>query len=169
MGTPFQSRILKNDCLTLLVGMSVKNRRVLTMHFSLNEKQAPHLNTLSLVSSLLIVLVSVFSVEAAHAANWSPVTGDEKLTKLVSGATAQIEINPDVTVTGKYFADGTAKIEAWGETYDRTWQVKGDDQVCYTSFTETECFTFEQDLEKPESYRVRNVDRFLHLFLRGAG
>ena len=128
------------------------------MHFSLNEKQAPHLNTLSLVSSLLIVLVSVFSVEAAHAANWSPVTGDEKLTKLVSGATAQIEINPDVTVTGKYFADGTAKIEAWGETYDRTWQVKGDDQVCYTSFTETECFTFEQDLEKPESYRVRNVD-----------
>jgi hypothetical protein len=128
------------------------------MHFSFNVKQTPRLNTLSLVSSLLIVLVSGFSVEAVHAATWSAVTGEEKLTKLVSGATAQIEIKPDVTVTGKYFADGTAKIEAWGETFDRTWRVKGDDQVCYTSFTETNCFTFEQNLEKPANYRVRNVE-----------
>jgi hypothetical protein len=56
------------------------------MHFSFNVKQPPHLNTLSLVSSLLVVLVSGFSVEAVHAATWSAVTGEEKLTKLVSGA-----------------------------------------------------------------------------------
>jgi hypothetical protein len=82
------------------------------------------------MSSLLIVLVSGFSDEAVHAATWSAVTGEEKLTKLISGgATAQIEINPDVTVTGKYFADCTAKIEAWGETFDRTceWRLMAED------------------------------------------
>src|SRR5210317_737284 len=120
----------------------------------------------ALIASLLVVAACVFSVEAVHAANWSAVTGEEKLTNLVSGATAKIEINPDVSATGKYFADGTAKIEAWGETYDRTWRVKGDDQVCYTSFTETECFTFEQDLENPESYRVRNVDTGSYVYFR---
>jgi len=119
---------------------------------------------LSLISLLLAVAACVFSFEAVHAATWSPVTGEEKLTKLVSGATAQIEINPDVTVTGKYFADGTAKIEAWGETFDRTWRVKGDDQVCYTSFTETNCFTFEQDLEKPDNYRVRNIETGSYIY-----
>jgi hypothetical protein len=131
-----------------------------------NVKQFQLLKNLLLISSLLAVAAGVFSVEAVHAATWSPVTGEEKLTKLVSGATAKIEINPDVTATGKYFADGTAKIEAWGETYDRTWRVKGDDQVCYSSFTDTECFTFEQDLENPESYRVKNLDTGSYVYFR---
>lgn len=109
-------------------------------------------------SSLPVVIAGAFSVATVHADTWLAVTGEEKLTRLVSGATAQIEVQPDVTVTGKYFADGTAKIEAWGEIFERTWQVKGDDHVCYTSFTETKCFTFEQSLEQPTNYRVKNVE-----------
>jgi len=128
------------------------------MIFSFNAKQTPLLNFLPLVSSLLAVAICAFSVATVHAETWAPVTGEEELTNLVSGATARIEVQPDITVTGKYFADGTAKIEAWGETFDRTWRVKGDDQVCYTSFTETNCFTFEKDLEQPTNYRVKNVE-----------
>ena len=52
--------------------------------------------------------------------------------KLVSGATAEIELKPGVTAVGKYNANGTAEIEAWNETFRRTWSVKGDDQVCYS-------------------------------------
>jgi len=46
------------------------------------------------------------------------------LRELVSGATATIEIDEDISVSGSYFEDGTAKIEAWGETFDRTWEVR---------------------------------------------
>ena len=59
---------------------------------------------------------------------------------------------------GQYNADGTAQIAAWGETFDRTWEVVGEDQVCYTALDETNCFTFEQNLDVPGDYRARNVE-----------
>ncbi|MCX2983433.1 hypothetical protein EYC98_21445 [Halieaceae bacterium IMCC14734] len=103
-------------------------------------------------------LASLMAAGMVQAEDWTAVAGQENLTALISGATAEIEVKEGVLVIGKYLADGTAKISAWGETFDRTWAVKGDDQVCYSSFTETECFTFEQDLEKPDDYRVSNVE-----------
>ena len=96
--------------------------------------------------------------ETVQAENWTPVTGSETLTKLVSGATAQIELQQGGVAVGKYFADGTAEIEAFGETIERTWQISGEDQVCYSSFTETHCYTFEQDLDQPENYRVSDIE-----------
>jgi hypothetical protein len=96
--------------------------------------------------------------ETVQAENWTPVTGSETLTKLVSGATAQIELQQGGVAVGKYFADGTAEIEAFGETIERTWQINGEDQVCYSSFTETHCYTYEQDLDQPENYRVSDIE-----------
>ena len=92
-----------------------------------------------------------------NADNWQPITGAEALQQLVSGATAEIELQPGVTAVGKYYADGTAEIEAWNETFRRTWEVKGDDQVCYSD-VETNCFTFEQNLDDPAEFRARNVE-----------
>ncbi|MDX1560107.1 MAG: hypothetical protein R3193_14455 [Marinobacter sp.] len=93
-----------------------------------------------------------------QAEDWSAVTGREALTDLISGATAEIEVEPGRTAIGRYAADGSARIEAWGEVFERTWRVEGEDRVCYTSSDKhTNCFTFEQDLAAPGHYRVRNV------------
>ena len=108
-----------------------------------------------------VVALLVFSgslVSPAFAETWVTVTGADNLRELVSGSRATIEIDEDTSVSGEYFADGTAKLQAWGETFDRTWEVRGDDQVCYSSLTETNCFTFERSQEQPNRYRVINVE-----------
>ena len=89
--------------------------------------------------------------------NWAKLSGADKLREFVSGARAEIELKPGVIAIGEYDADGTATIEAWGEIFPRTWEVRGDDQVCYTSATETNCYTFEQNLAVPGEYRSRDV------------
>ena len=107
--------------------------------------------------SIFTTLLITFALSPlAYADNWQPLTGADTLQEFVSGATSEIELSPGETVVGKYHADGTAEIEAWGETFNRIWVVKGDDQVCYTDL-ETNCFTFEQNLDDPAEYRASNV------------
>jgi len=118
-----------------------------------------------------LLFIGVLLVPAAYADTWVEVTGSDTLRELVSGATATIEIDEDNRVIGKYFEDGTAKIEAWGETFDRTWEVQGEDQVCYSSLTETSCFSFEQSQQQPKRYRVNNVEtrQFTYFEVDGDG
>jgi len=106
--------------------------------------------------SIATFLFTCLAPPLAYADNWRPLTGADTLQKFVSGATAEIELKPGVTAVGKYHADGTAEIDAWNETFRRTWYVKGDDQVCYSD-VETNCFSFEQNLDDPAEYRARNV------------
>jgi len=108
----------------------------------------------------LIALALVFTSAGAWvgAENWAPFEGAEQLRDLVAGATAEIEIRPGKIAVGEYRADGTATITAWGETYERTWEVVGDDQVCYSSDRETNCYTFERNLDAAGEYRARHVE-----------
>ena len=98
-------------------------------------------------------LVLVGYLSPALADNWEPMTGADTLREFVAGATAEISLTPEVTAVGKYNADGTATIRAWNETFLRSWAVKGDDQVCYSSDTDTNCFRFERNLDDPSAYR----------------
>ncbi len=107
---------------------------------------------------LPLVLLAVSMAKPAYADNWVGLSGADTLRELVTGTNVEIELMPDVTASGEYSADGTAKIEAWGETFLRTWQVSGDDQVCHSSVTETDCYTFEQNLEVPGEYRIRHTE-----------
>ena len=107
--------------------------------------------------SIATILFACMTSSLAYAENWQPLTGAETLQKLVSGATAEIELTPGVTAVGTYHADGTAEIEAWNETFRRTWSVKSDNQVCYSD-VETNCFSFEQNLDDPAQYRASNVE-----------
>lgn len=93
-----------------------------------------------------------------HAVEWAPLTGADTLREFVSGATAEIEVKPGHFVKGEYRADGTATITAWDETFERTWEVRGDDQVCYSSLTETHCYTFERNVDEPAEYRGLHVE-----------
>lgn len=102
------------------------------------------------------VSLALMLMPAAHADDWQPLTGADTLQDLVSGATVEIALTPDVTAVGRYHADGTAEIRAWNETFRRTWQVRGDDQVCYTDL-ETHCYSYEQNFGDPAEFRARNV------------
>mgnify|MGYP001544314055 CR=1 FL=1 len=104
-----------------------------------------------------ILLINLVFCAQASAENWQPLTGADTLQELVAGATAEIQLAAGVTAVGKYNADGTAEIEAWKEIFRRTWDVKGDDRVCYTDL-ETKCYTYEQNLDDPTEFRVSNVD-----------
>jgi hypothetical protein len=106
----------------------------------------------------LFLLISIWVAHPVHADNWADFSGAEVLQEFVSDTSAEIELRPGVTAVGQYNADGTAQIAAWGETFDRTWEVVGEDQVCYTALDETNCFTFEQNLDVPGDYRARNVE-----------
>jgi len=104
-----------------------------------------------------VLLISSAGV-CLHAEEWTPFEGAEQLRDLVAGATAEIELKPGHVAVGQYRADGTATINAWGETFERTWEVRGDDQVCYSSERETNCFTFETNVDTPGEYRARHVE-----------
>jgi len=103
-------------------------------------------------------LIIVHPADSVGASEWVPLTGAENLRKLVSGATAEIELRPGEVAVGEYRADGTATITAWDETYERTWEVVGDDQVCYSSLNETNCFTFERNVDVPGQFRALHVE-----------
>lgn len=105
-----------------------------------------------------VMLIAFVTAGLVYADNWAGLSGAETLREFVAGATAEIELKEGIVASGKYFPDGTAKIDAWGETFPRTWEVQGDDQVCYMSATETNCYTFEQNLDVPGEYRSRNVE-----------
>lgn len=103
------------------------------------------------------LLMSFTVAQSALADNWQPLTGANTLQEFVSGATAEITLTPGVTAVGTYNADGTALIRAWNETFRRTWEVSGDDQVCYSSDMATNCFRFERNLDSPGEYRSINA------------
>jgi hypothetical protein len=104
-----------------------------------------------------LMVMTFVTTEPAYADNWEKITGAENLRKLISGMTVEMEVRPGVIATGRYFEDGTAKIESGGVTFQRTWEVRGDDQVCYSTATETKCLTVEQNLDVPGEYRYRHV------------
>ncbi len=105
-----------------------------------------------------LIVMTFVTTGRTYADNWADLSGVETLREFVAGASAKIELRQGVVATGEYYEDGTAKIKAWGETFPMTWEVRGDDQVCYSSATETNCYTFEQDLDEPGEYRARNVE-----------
>jgi len=94
----------------------------------------------------------------AKAESWEPLSGASTLNDFVSGGTAEIQLTDGVTAIGTYHADGTAEIRAWNEVFRRTWRVQDNDQVCYTTEeNQTNCYTFERDLDDPGRYRARNL------------
>lgn len=118
---------------------------------------------------LCILLIVFLTATTAYADNWVAFSGAETLREFVAGASTEIDLRKGVVATGKYYKDGTARINAWGETYTRTWEVRGNDQVCYSSETETNCYTFEQNLDVPGEYRATHIETGESYVFRDSG
>ena len=101
--------------------------------------------------------IVVFS-QSALAQNWVPIIGKERIRDLVSGSRPEILLREGVIATGEYYPDGTALINAWGENFERTWEVVDDETVCYMSVTTTNCYTVEQNSENPAEFRLTHTE-----------
>jgi hypothetical protein len=82
-----------------------------------------------LLSCLLVALTAM----TAQANEWIPVTGAETLKNFMSGMKAERTLARGEISRGEYFPDGTGILYSWGAKIPRTWEVKGDDQLCFSA------------------------------------
>lgn len=102
-------------------------------------------------------LLTLSFISMAHANEWIPVTGKENLHNYMSGKKVQRTLANGNLMIGEYNSDGTGTLFAWGATIPRTWEVKGDDQVCINAQQEIICYQFERNSDTENLYRAREV------------
>ena len=83
----------------------------------------------AIVLSGLIVLSTA---ALAQSSEWIPITGAETLRKFMSGTKVERKLPSGDLSRGEYHPDGTGTLYSWGASIPRTWEVKGDEQVCIT-------------------------------------
>jgi hypothetical protein len=114
---------------------------------------------ISATTILALVLASVgLAQEAPQQQDWEPVTGSEELAALFSGTTQEATLKDGVTARARYNRDGTGVLEAWGDTFERRWEVRGNDQICILISGEFDCFTLERNRDNRTEYRATYVD-----------
>lgn len=90
----------------------------------------------------------------ANAADWEPVEDPALLRELFSDTLMQATLKDGVKAEATYNADGTGELRAWGDTFARTWEIKGNDQVCIGMEREVKCFKIEQSTDQADTYRA---------------
>ena len=107
--------------------------------------------SLSVSSLLLLFATNTWSQ------TWEPVTGADKLSALFSDTVMTATLKDNVTAIATYNSDGSGELKAWGDTFRRAWQVKGDNQVCIDIDEQTRCFSIEKDSSGTNQYRAEDV------------
>jgi hypothetical protein len=115
------------------------------------------LNLKPLYSIALSSILVLSAVSAAQGNEWTPVTGSDALQNYMSGMKAERTLPSGEVSRGEYKADGSGTLTAWGADIARTWEVKGEDQVCITEKRITNCYQIEKNSAAPNLYRARNV------------
>lgn len=122
------------------------------------------LAALALAASVFCILVVVAEAEtprditiSAQDDDWVPVTGADILRDFMSGLKAERELANGEWSTAEYDADGTGVLHAWGASIPRTWEIKGEDRLCFTAKNERLCYTLEKNTGEEDLYRVREI------------
>ena len=92
----------------------------------------------------------------AMAQEWELVTDTDQLRQLVSDTRLVATLEPGVEATATYSADGTGELNAWGETFKRTWEVR-EGKICTNSSGEITCYTLERDIGEASMFRATNT------------
>jgi len=90
----------------------------------------------------------------ANGADWKPVEDPALLRELFSDTLLQATLKDGVKAEATYNADGTGELRAWGETFARSWEIRGNDQVCIGMGREVKCFRVERSSEQADTYRA---------------
>ncbi len=115
------------------------------------------------LSNLLInkVIISTcllsVSIVSAGASGWITVTGADKLTMFMTDLKAERVLPNGEISRGEYRGDGTGTLYSWGTEIPRTWEVRGENQICVTAERKSLCYTLEQNRQDGSRYRVQEV------------
>ncbi len=107
---------------------------------------------------LCVLLLGQSTYAFAQEPGWEAVTGADTLRTFMSGLVAERTLPGGGVSRGDYKADGTGVLTAWGSTIPRTWNIKGDDQLCVTAERKTECFKLEKSTSVADRYRVHVIE-----------
>ena len=89
---------------------------------------------------------------------WEPVTGTDTLREFMSGLVAERKLPGGVVSRAEYKADGTGVLYSWGGQFSRTWEIRGEDQLCFTTDQrDFGCYELERSTSDSSLYRVRGV------------
>jgi len=106
--------------------------------------------------------MTVFALPASFSAmaqnsEWTPVTGADILREFMSGRTMDRDLVGGAVGQAEYHADGTGLLRLGGTSYARTWEIKGESQICIIALRETACYEFESNSTEADLYRARDV------------
>ena len=110
-----------------------------------------------LVGSIASVFTYVAMTGVVLADNWEPIKDTKILNNLFSDSVFKTKLKEGVEAVANFKSDGTGELNAWGETYARTWQVKDNAEVCVGINDKPVCFTLEKDTEKDIRFRAKNL------------
>ena len=102
-------------------------------------------------------LTAMLFSSSAQAQTWEAIADAEALRALVSDAVFEGTLTTGAKAVTRYNADGTGVLTAWGETFERTWEIKGTDQICVTVGSKVDCLNIERNTEASNEYRATNV------------
>jgi len=115
-------------------------------------------NLRRLLTIMTVMFLVLISTAIAQSAEWQPVTGEENLSNFMIDTKMEWEEPGGDRSRGEYRADGTGTLYSWGGAQiPRTWEVKGDDQVCVTARQVTQCWKLEKNTADPALYRAIDV------------
>ena len=118
------------------------------------------LRNIACVTGTLVCLLST-PVISQGADDWVAINDPAELRALYSNKTWTL-MGPDAhghyNVVTHYSADGRGVMIHEGDSFSRTWEVKGKDQVCATAAGGTRCYRFERLRGDPNTIAVEDVD-----------
>ena len=114
------------------------------------------LKTFAILAGALIGLAAVPAL-AQNSKDWVDIKSAKELRALYSNKTFKGKDYLDRPWMGHYRADGQGIMISEAGRIPRSWEVKGDDQVCVKSSSSTPCFRFQRHKTKAGIYRVINV------------
>ncbi len=117
------------------------------------------IRTNSLATSLWMIagLAAMLFSSSVQAQTWEAITEAGALRALMSDTVFEATLPTGAKAVARYNSDGTGVLTAWGETFDRRWEIKGADQICVTVGRKVDCFSVERNTEASNEYRVSNV------------
>ena len=93
----------------------------------------------------------------AQAQTWEAIDDPSQLAALFSDTVIEATLKDGVRAVARYNRDGTGVLEAWGDTFQRHWEVRGKDQVCINMGNQTICYRLERNTDVSGQYRIHNL------------
>jgi len=107
---------------------------------------------------MVVGLAAMLFSSSVQAQTWEGISEADALRALVSDTVFEATLKGGAKAVTRYNPDGTGVLTAWGETFDRRWEIKGADQVCVTVGNKVDCLNIERNTEASNEYRASNVE-----------